>query len=1469
MDSDSDSYLSSALSGLEDDFLGSDDDSPVKLPTKPKKKIVLASKENAMNSAPPKATSSKGKSKTVEEMYQKKTQLEHILLRPDTYIGSIERDTKTMFVLDGDRIVEKEIVFTPGLFKIFDEIVVNAADNKQRDPNMDKLDIVVHAEEGFMSVRNNGKGIPIVMHKDEKIYVPSMIFGQLLTGSNFDDNEQKTTGGRNGYGAKLANVFSTKFIVECLDVKNGLKFKQVFRNNMTVKEEPKVTKISASERKEGDYVKITFYPDYARFGMSGLDKDTVALFSKRAYDIAGTMAASSGKKLVVTLNEKKLPIKTFKDFLAHIDGLDAAVAYEKGERWEVGVSASRDASQHHVSFVNAINTYKGGNHVSYIADQVAAHLAKVLKRRKKISEPKPNQIKNHLNIFVSCLIVNPTFDSQTKEFLTSKPKTFGSEFKLSEKFLKAVEKSDIVTTIESYMNFRDNQALKKKGGTKKIKLTGIAKLDDANHAGSCKSSDCTLILTEGDSAKSLAMSGIAVVGRDYYGCFPLRGKLLNVRDAETKKIMANEEIKNLVDILGLKFGTQYDSSNIKTLRYGKLMIMSDQDVDGSHIKGLVINFIHKFWPGLLDVPGFMQQFITPIVKASKGKQTKTFFTLPEYEEWMETTGNNGKGWTIKYYKGLGTSTSTEAKEYFSNLDLHEVHFARMSIDPTGSDLIDMVFKKDRANDRKDWLNATSKDDFMDYIEASAKGGVKYSEFINKEYIQFSHYDNERSIPSIIDGFKPSQRKVLFACFKRKLKHEIKVAQLTGYVAEHAVYHHGEASLQQTIINMAQNFCGSNNVNVLTPSGQFGTRRMGGKDAASPRYIFTSLEPIARAIFHPDDDELLHYLNDDGISVEPQFYVPVIPMVLVNGADGIGTGWSSSVNNYDPREIIANLRALIMERGEMSSVQDMRPSYCGFSGDIVSIGQGKYKVQGKIERLSDTTMLISELPIRKWTQDYKEALEKMLVSDAKSPPELLDFKENHTDTTVSFTLTAERAKIDEWEKSKDGLIGKFKLTSSLSETNMVLFDKEGSLVRYESTADILKTFYDVRIEFYHKRKDLLICKLEREQHILSNKARFVEEVCSGILVVNNRRRNDILLELKQRGYEMYSSKDDHIKSDAEVDGEDMEQSQSELSQGYEYLMGMKLWSLTMEKVDALKVLLVQKTAELDSLRLTSPDHLWSNDLDAIEKALDERDLSLAAAADGEKRAQVKNAKHRAKLDKKKPITKKKNFHEWDSHQETSSDDDVMEVDSNDDKSISMPVMRKPTFDRTMTFAKGKTSFVATKTASKPAAKAKATTKVAPAAATKAAFEIDSDSDVSDKSMSLMERIKKVQVSPPLKVLQPKPIKHKRPSPKMADLESEDSVEVLDDEMLVEASLTPTTKSTKLVQPVKRARKKEATSKNDHMDSDLDFRGDSDDESRKQPASRLPRHSRAVLPKAYTLDDSDDEDSASDMESDSDF
>lgn len=454
----------------------------------------------------------------------------------------------------------------------------------------------------------------------------------------------------------------------------------------------------------------------------------------------------------------------------------------------------------------------------------------------------------------------------------------------------------MVETILSFAKFKQDQLLKKSDGSgKRTRISGLAKLDDANNAGGRNAGQCTLILTEGDSAKSLAVSGLSVVGRDNFGVFPLRGKLLNVREASNAQIMANAEISAIKQILGLRQGVVYKDT--ASLRYGHLMIMTDQDYDGSHIKGLIINFFDHFWPSLLKISGFLLEFITPIVKASKGKGANrkevSFFTIPEYEAW-KGRNDDGKGWVLKYYKGLGTSTTEDAKKYFSDLGKHLKPF--QAADDESRVLIDMAFSKKKADDRKEWLRGYVEGTFMDHSIPE----IPLVDFVNKELILFSRADNIRSIPSAVDGFKPGQRKILFACFKRNLKSEIKVAQLAGYVSEHSAYHHGEVSLCMTIVNMAQVFVGSNNLNLLEPLGQFGTRLQGGKDAASPRYIFTNLSKLARTIFHPHDDPLLNYLNDDGQSIEPEWYIPILPMLLVNGGDGIGTGWSTAIPNYKYR-----------------------------------------------------------------------------------------------------------------------------------------------------------------------------------------------------------------------------------------------------------------------------------------------------------------------------------------------------------------------------------------------------------------------------------------------------------------------------------------------------------------------------------------------------------------------------------------
>lgn len=560
-----------------------------------------------------------------------------------------------------------------------------------------------------------------------------------------------------------------------------------------------------------DFTCVSWEADLARFGMTGLQGDIVSLLKKRVFDLAGIF----NSKVKVYLNKKLIKVPNFSKYVDFYltNPEETPKIYDKelsNDRWEVVVSLS-DGQFQQVSFVNAICTTRGGTHVDHITNQLVEKLAEAISKKKKKIQIKPHQIRSNLWVFVNCLIENPAFDSQTKETLTLKPSQFGSTCQLSQKYIQDLLKTEIVQSIIQQAEARENAKLARGlTATKKSRLLGIPKLDDANDAGTRQASSCTLILTEGDSAKSLAMAGIEVIGRDKYGVFPLKGKLLNVREATAKQILENQEIQNLIKILGLQGNKKYE--NVSSLRYGSIMIMADQDYDGSHIKGLVINFIHHFWPELVRMNGFLKEFATPILKATKGNEVKAFFTINDFKQWAQ--GRNLKEWKVKYYKGLGTSTDKEAQEYFNQLAHHQIDFLYVNNEDDNS--IDLLFNKKRADDRKNWLQTYDPDVFLDH---SVKN-VRYLDFTNKEMIQYSIADNMRSIPSLCDGLKPGQRKILYSCFKRNLRNEIKVAQLSGYIAEHSAYHHGEMSLQQTIINMAQNYVGSNNINLLMPIGFF-------------------------------------------------------------------------------------------------------------------------------------------------------------------------------------------------------------------------------------------------------------------------------------------------------------------------------------------------------------------------------------------------------------------------------------------------------------------------------------------------------------------------------------------------------------------------------------------------------------------------------------------------------------------------
>ena len=834
--------------------------------------------------------------------------------------------------------------------------------------------IDIDLKEGSIAIKNNGQGIPVEFHKTEKLWLPDMLFGHLLTSSNYEDDVKKVTGGRNGYGAKLCNMYSKEFSIETVAGKK--KFFKSWSNNMKDSTPEEISKSNSS-----DYTKVTFKPDLAKFKLKKLTRDFYKVVEKRAYDVAAT----SGCK--VWLNGEKLKVDCFEKYCKMFVKDENEILIKKlNKHWEVGVALS-DEGYGHVSFCNSISTTLGGKHVDYV-------LKGILEEYKKVN-PKANvkdyHVKNHLMVFLNAMVENPTFDSQTKEHMTlGASKFLNSKTQLPAPIDKSFVLPSITEAINKFVKYDTEKKLKSStaGITKVNKPRNIPKLEDAHLAGTKDSLNCTLILTEGDSAKTTAICGLSVIGRQNYGVFPLRGKMLNVREANVKQVLNNQELNNILAILGLKYKEKFESkSDLKKLRYGKIMIMTDQDHDGVHIKGLLINFIHNYWPNLLK-HGFLDEFITPLVKVSKGKTVKPFYSMQAYENWRENPENDAKSWKVKYYKGLGTSTPAEAKEYFSNIKNHRINLFYKN--DNCFDAIERSFSREEIDNRKTWLTEAMDEEKP---KPELKRGTKksYQDFVNHELIEFSKHNLERTMPSIIDGLKPTQRKILWTMLNHVKSKELKVTQLAGAVSEKSCYHHGESSLHQAIIKMAHDFPGSNNLNLLKPIGQFGSRLMGGNDASSPRYIFTALQKYTRYIFSGKDDPILTSVVDDGQEVEPEHYFPIIPMVLINGAKGIGTGWSTFIPNFNEWEIITQVENKIKNDENRFNIV---PKYRHFDGKIEDFWS-----YGKVSRASQDTVRITELPVGVWTQNYIEKVLEPYVNEGK----IKEYQGHYTEDSVDFMI----------------------------------------------------------------------------------------------------------------------------------------------------------------------------------------------------------------------------------------------------------------------------------------------------------------------------------------------------------------------------------------------------------------------------------------------------------------------------------
>ena len=1116
---------------------------------------------------------------SLAKTYQKKTDREHVLDNPDTYTGPMEKTDIETFLFNEEKkcFDKKSFEMIPGLYKLFDEAIVNCRDHAVRMENamsmckpntipLKYIDVSI-SDDGVFTFVNDGNGIDVIEHPDYKIWIPEMIFFHLRTGTNYNKGEKKIVGGKNGFGVKLIFIWSEYGYIETVDHVRQLKYTQKCSGNLNTIEKPVVTKCRTKP-----YTKIVFKPDYKRLGINGLTKDMIALLKRRIYDIA----AVTSKQVSVKLNSSPISVKSFQQYVDMYIGPKSETAriHEIGnERWEYAVSLSPSDEFQQVSFVNGIYTGKGGKHVEYILNQIVRKLTAYITKKKKI-DVKPTSIKEQIFLFVRCDIENPGFDSQTKDYLTTAVSKFGSKCEVTDKFIDKLAKMGIMDKACDLTVVKDNKTAKKSDGIKSKSVRGIPKLVDANYAGTKQSHECTIIFCEGDSAKAGIISGLSKEDRNYIGVYPMKGKMFNVRGEALKRINENKEIVEIKQIIGLETGKEYKSlDDIKRhLRYGKLLFMTDQDLDGSHIKGLGINLFHSQWKSLLKqgIIGFMN---TPILKARKGASEIAFYNEGEYLKWKKEN-NDGKGWKIKYYKGLGTSTSKEFKEYFK-----EKKVVTFTHTENSDDAIDMVFNKKRAEDRKDWLGKYERDSYLD----TSKVVITFEDFINYEMNHFSKYDCDRSIPNLMDGFKTSLRKIMYAAFKKKLNTEIKVAQFGGYTSEHSCYHHGEASLMGAIVGMAQDYVGSNNIGLLLPNGQFGTRLAGGKDSASERYIFTQLNPITRKIFPQVDDNVLNYLNDDGTPVEPIYYAPIIPMVLVNGSRGIGTGFSTDITSYNPIDIINCIRRLLLGK---TLDTDLMPYYEGFKGNISAITDSKFLIKGKYDHNGNDQLHITELPIGTWTDDYKGELEYMMSEKDKRGKKKIayvkDYSDMSTDKVVDITITLQPGVLGKLETAISdygctGIEKVFKLITTHTNTNMYMFDSNDELKKYTNAREIIEDYFDVRLKMYDERKKYIINSLESELIILSNKAKYIQENLSGTIDLRGKKKAIISELLKSKDYNIIDEDKD-----------------------YKYLVKMPMDSVSQENVEKLMKETDIKKMELSSIKATTIQDMWNKELNELEK-----------------------------------------------------------------------------------------------------------------------------------------------------------------------------------------------------------------------------------------------------------------------------
>lgn len=1194
----------------------------------------------------PKKTAS---TSNIEKYGKQYNPLQIVRERPDTFVGSVATELKTVAVYNPEvRTVEYvETLYNDGLFAIIREIVSNAIDNVWRSTSsgsapVKKIEFTINLEDNSIGVWNDGYCIPV--HKVEydytdpetgdistKMRYPAEIFfGGMFSGTNYDDTKQRKTSGRNGMGSTVSMALSKKFKVVCSNPEDKKIFEQVYECGGKKKSQ---VNVKAYRPKTG-FTYIEFIPDLEYFNFTdGEDYRLTPEFVRHLHLYAHEAAmitkvltkftVKNGNEVVTSDNIKIASLDKFsKIYFSTSPAVqylspcgDECVIVDTSE--EVNEVDEANTIPHH-SYVNGIRTAGGGIHVAAWQEAIVSSFVRAFNSRKPKKGDPPlkttaKMVYPYLHAFIRTEVDRPKFASQTKDRLTEVFDESGKSvpYKLynprskneKEEWMRALDvntkkllKLPFVKALEEkLLNKLDRTATTKTTVSKK--RLHFEKLSDANKAGGKEALMCTLHATEGDSAKAFVIRGTGGQGRDYHGVYAMRGKPMNAQNYSDRDIFNNKELSELSQTLGLRKGVDYSiESNFQTLRYGKFDIVTDQDDDGFHIRGALINFIYKFWSELFD-RGFVTSFSTPVVVVKKKGGDTQFYSNPEFRRWYEDPENAGKHkGKIHYYKGLASINPKDVPGYFRNKKI--IVYVN---DDESSEYMELGFNKNFSDARKPWITKKLKSEIYSaeegdegtaegveelYDDVVSEGELCLSKFVDTQLSIYHCMTPRRALPCIWDGLKESQRKILYSIIVKNPKTSQDLEKVSGFVKDISAYHHGSASLQGAIAKMTQGFVGSNNIPLLVNDGETGTRLLNGGDAGQGRYVQTRLEKITRVIFHPDDDALLEHLYDNGSPIEYKYFMPILPMLLVNGSEGIASGFSTSIPCHNPLDIVDRIERWL-DGEEFEDMELLTPWYRGFKGGIkFNTKKDGWVSEGILEK--GTTKKdsgwwhIRELPIGMSINSFKLWLGYLETGVApegkkwkkKSIKGLTDIKDYCGANSVHFMIKPTKDFMPDMNTT--GNLNNLRKKHSLK--NMVAVDGNDYPYLFENTTKILEVWCPKRLEMYARRRKYLLSSLRIKYKKALNKYKYIRAVIDRKINMH-QKTVELEVELSNDPWNF-----DRLPSSA---------SDSKVS--YEYLLSMQMRSMTVERLADLKKEAVELRNVIGTLKSKTHKDLWREDL----------------------------------------------------------------------------------------------------------------------------------------------------------------------------------------------------------------------------------------------------------------------------------